>query len=684
MQHAVVALCLGMSVAALPALAAELVLKRVLLSTGGVGYFEFEASVTDNARLPLEVRFDQVDDVLKSIVVFDEAGGVGTVRLPTRAPLDEAFRDLPFSLDDLEDPVALLNALQGAEVQVSGAKPLKGRIVRALAEETRLPDGGGVVRRHRVSVMTASGLQQFVLEEADALGFTDPALQGKLEGALAALSRHGMRERRTLEIESLGRGQRKVRVGFVAEAPLWKASYRLVIDGNQAAKQGRLQGWAVLENLSGFDWQQVDLTIVSGNPVTFRQALYTAYFVQRPEVPVEVQGRILPRADERALAAAPLASPQGASRDSPRQAQAPLLARTSGEARGRRLDLKEEADAVMERLAGGAIAAEAEEMTTQVVFRYGRPVDLPSGQTLLLPLIDRELPAERVALYQRETHARHPLAAVRLKNDGASGLPAGVLALFESGTAGTLSFAGDARLATLPIGESRLLSFALDTKVTVDREDRSLQRLARGAVSRGILRLQLVEQQATIYRVGGAGGEERRLILEHARLGGDYKLIAPAEKDVELSERHYRLPLALKAGGTATLTAIVERPIEQSIRLLDLPAQQIAAYAAAPELDARLRRAFEEIGKLRTAIDAQRQQVERLEREQKEIAADQTRIRENLGKVPRDSQIYQRYLEKLGQQESRLEQLAPLSDQARAARQRAADALADYVDKLEI
>ena len=682
MQHAAIALCLGMSVAALPALAAELVLKRVLLSTGGVGYFEFEASVTDNARLPLEVRFDQVDDVLKSIVVFDEAGGVGTVRLPTRAPLDEAFRDLPFSRAALESPVALLNALQGAEVQVSGAKPLKGRIVRALAEETRLPDGGGVVRRHRVSVMTASGLQQFVLEEADALGFTDPALQGKLEGALAALSRHGVRERRTLEIESLGRGQRKVRVGFVAEAPLWKASYRLVIDGNQAAKQGRLQGWAVLENLSGCDWQQVDLTIVSGNPVTFRQALYTAYFVQRPEVPVEVQGRILPRADERALAAAPPASPQGASRDSPRQAQ--LLARTGEEARERRLDLKEEAAAVMPMLAGGAIAAEAEEMTTQVVFRYGRPVDLPSGQTLLLPLIDRELPAERVALYQQETHARHPLAAVRLKNDGASGLPAGVLALFERGTAGTLSFAGDARLATLPIGESRLLSFALDTKVTVDREDRSLQRLARGAVSRGILRLQLVEQQATIYRVGGAGGEERRLILEHARLGGDYKLIAPAEKDVELSERHYRLPLALKAGGAATLTAIVERPIEQSIRLLDLPAQQIAAYAAAPELDARLRRAFEEIGKLRTAIDAQRQQVERLEREQKEIAADQTRIRENLGKVPRDSQIYQRYLEKLGQQESRLEQLAPLSDQARAARQRAADALADYVDKLEI
>jgi hypothetical protein len=109
-----------------PTLAQELALKRVLLSTGGVGYFEFEASVTGDARLSLPIRFDQVDDVLKSLVVFDDAGGVGTVRLPARAPLEEAFRDLPFSQTALDSPVELLNALQ----------------------------------RHRVSVMTSAGLQQ--------------------------------------------------------------------------------------------------------------------------------------------------------------------------------------------------------------------------------------------------------------------------------------------------------------------------------------------------------------------------------------------------------------------------------------------------------------------------------------------------------------------------------------------
>ncbi|MBM3491786.1 MAG: hypothetical protein FJX68_15350 [Alphaproteobacteria bacterium] len=682
MRNARAIVVLGLVLGTSPALAQDLALKRVLLSTGGVGYFEFEASVTGDAQLSLPVRVDQVDDVLKSLVVFDDAGRVGAVRLPGRAPIEEAFRDLPFPQAALESPVALLNALQGAEVQVAGPRPLKGCIMQALVEEIQLPNAAGTVRRHRVGVMTVAGLQQLLLEEAETLTFVDPALQARVEQALAAVARHGVRERRVLALESLGRGQRKVRVGYVAEAPLWKASYRLVLDGAPSAKQGRLQGWAVLENLSGHDWRQVELTVVAGNPVTFRQALYTAYFISRPEVPVEVLGRVLPPADERTVPAAP-APREARLQDrqlmgilaSPAAVLARQVANESDEAAGQKAD---------QELAKGAVATEAEEATTQVVFRYGRPVDLPAGETLLLPLIDRDLPVESVALYQRETHARHPLAAVRFRNDGASGLPLGVLALFERGGGGAPAFAGDARLAALPVGESRMLSFALDSKLTVDREDRRTQRLAKGTIAGGLLRLQLIERRSASYRVVGAPGEERLVILEHERLGGNYKLAQPGERDVELTPRHYRLRTALKPGATAVQEVVLERPIEQSYRLFDLTAAQIAAYVSAPELEAKLKRALEEMGKLRAAMDGQRRQVEQLEQERKEIAADQTRLRDNLARIPRDSQIHQRYLDKLGQQENRLEQLAPLIEQARGALARASQALSDYVAKLEV
>ena len=174
--------CVAIVAGATPAPAAdELALKRVLLSTGGVGYFEYEAKVEGTAELSLNVRLDQVDDVLKSVVVYDDKGRVGTISLPGKTPLKEVFRELPFNREALGSPIALLSALRGAEVEVKGARALKGRIISVRPETTQIPDGKGVVTRHRVSLMTSEGLRQLILEDTDLLRFTDPKLQGDID-----------------------------------------------------------------------------------------------------------------------------------------------------------------------------------------------------------------------------------------------------------------------------------------------------------------------------------------------------------------------------------------------------------------------------------------------------------------------------------------------------------------------
>ncbi len=107
-----------------PANAADLSLQRIMLSTGGVGYFEYEAVVDRNATLRLDVPLDQVDDILKSFVVYDDGGTTGEVILPGRERLTQTFVDLPFDRAALDSAPPLLNALQGAEVRVTGAKPM--------------------------------------------------------------------------------------------------------------------------------------------------------------------------------------------------------------------------------------------------------------------------------------------------------------------------------------------------------------------------------------------------------------------------------------------------------------------------------------------------------------------------------------------------------------------------------
>ena len=170
---------------ALPTMAhaQELALKRVMLSSGGLGYFEYEATVDGDATLKLTVSLQQVDDVLKSLVVYDDKGGVGGLSLPGREPLANTFKDLPFDQDSLASPADLLATLKGAEVSVGGGRSMTGRIVSVQEDTVALNEGKTTFKRTRVTLLTDRGLQQFILEDAENLQFTDAGLRDKVGAA---------------------------------------------------------------------------------------------------------------------------------------------------------------------------------------------------------------------------------------------------------------------------------------------------------------------------------------------------------------------------------------------------------------------------------------------------------------------------------------------------------------------
>ncbi|MGQ0675674.1 MAG: DUF4139 domain-containing protein [Rhodospirillales bacterium] len=659
-----------------PAPSAILDLKRVLLSTGGIGYFEYEAAVEGDAQLPLSVRLDQVDDVLKSIIVFDDRGGVGGIALPGREPLSEAFRDLPFAQADLDSPDGLLNALRGAEVIVGGARQATGRILKAIPETAKLPNDGGEIVRHRVTLMAADGMRQFVLEEAESVKFADPAVQRQVDAALAAIARHRVQDRRTLTIQARGTGKRTVRVGYVVAAPLWKASYRL--SAAEGAAKGLLQGWAIVENLSGRDWKGVELTLVSGNPVTFRQQLYSAYFVNRPEVPVEVAGRVLPPADQGSLGTAQMkaAAPEGARRamappspaPMPAMRDAPYAAAIAAPAR----------PAAQAELAVG----ETQEAATQVLFTAPQPVSLAAGETLALPIVARDVPVQRVALYQPHVNAANPLAAVEVANDTGAGLPPGALTLYERGKAGSV-YVGDARLGAFPAGEKRLLSFAVDLKIAVERETKAREAVAQAKISRGVLTLSYRDEQTTLYRIKAPANEDRVLLIEQPRLA-DWQLAAPKPADAELTRGHYRIRQALARGGATALEVVVQRPRLNAVQLAGQSRQALLAYARTGGIDPKAAAALERLAALQGEVDRLDRLAKEAEAERDGIAKDQDRLRQNLQSVPAGGDLAKRYLETMKKQEDRIDQLRLAQDDAKAKLKAARDALADAIQKTEI
>jgi hypothetical protein len=202
--------------------AEELALTRVVLSTAGVGQFTHAGRVSAGSSIELAVRLDQVDDILKSLTVFDTQGAIGAVSLPGKAPLSELFRDLPFGPDALDSPWALLNALVGSEIEISGPVNAKGRVFRVEDEVAALPDKAGTTTRHRVTLKTERGLVQAILEEVTALHFSDPAVEAQLERALAGLNENRAKDRRVLSIGCLGEGSRYVAISYMIAAPIWK------------------------------------------------------------------------------------------------------------------------------------------------------------------------------------------------------------------------------------------------------------------------------------------------------------------------------------------------------------------------------------------------------------------------------------------------------------------------------
>lgn len=659
--------------AALPAAAAgPLELKRVILSTGGVGYFEYQASVENSEELTLSVPLDQVDDVLKSLTVD---GARASVALAGREPLEQTFRTLPFDREALDSPAALLNALQGARIRVAGSRTIEGRLIRVVPVQVRLPDQGGVVTRHRVAVLTAQGLQEFVLEDEPAVEFVEPALRAQVDTALAAVAANQAQGRRTLRVTANGQGQRTIRLAYVVAAPVWKVSYRLSFR-SEAASGARLQGYAILENMSGQDWKGVELTLTSGYPVMYRQELYTALYNDRPVAPVDVPGRLTPRVDQGEME---IAAKAGPARDQARMRGLPQAAAAAPA--GRFMAMSEAAPSPAPPPPPPSQASEI--VGGSVLFRLPSPVSAKNGESLMVPIVDRSVPADRLSIYQPEVHTLNPLASVRLRNDGDTALPPGLITLYEGNGATDTAFVGDARIGVVPAGEERIIGFALDQKTRIDREPGPREQLAKAKIAGGLLELTVTDRNTTVFRIKAPAREAREVVIEQPRMAG-WSLAEPDEKSVTLTPSHYRIARKLPAGGTVTVPVTMSRPVVQQVSLIDTNADRLTAIARMGGLDDAARATIARAAELKREIDRRQATLGEIDGKRKAIVEEQSRIRDNMARVPANSDLARRYLAKLNEQETEIEKLA--AERAAAAQrvEEAKKALADYVATVKL
>ncbi|HTZ69231.1 MAG TPA: DUF4139 domain-containing protein, partial [Acetobacteraceae bacterium] len=593
---------------------------------------------------------------------------------------------VPFSLDTLNSPADLLTSLRGEEVDVSGPASMVGKIVSVVSEPLPPPPPGQAASRTRVTLLTEDGFRQFVLEDAESVKLTDESLEARVGAALDAARLQSAATTRHLTLRSNGEGTRTVDVGYVVATPLWKPSYRVVLPAAGGDK-ARVQGWAVLENQSATDWKGVDLTLHAGNPVTFHQAIYDVYYANRPDVPVEVLGRILPGADERAIAVN--APPFGG-------VQHGMLHRfrtensATGMSAGQAEDAMEAPTPVAARpftLAAPATETASTETPIDTVFHIATPVDLARGHTANVPILDRQMAAEQVDWL--EADSTRPVAALRLTNDGTASLPAGAMTLYTSDPAKGVAFAGDARIGGLPVGESRLLGYAQDLRTTATRNlSAAPKQLLHVTIANGVLHRST--RLRTVYDVTLTAPvkEARRVLVDFAKMpDAKFSVQGGMPQGEEETANAWRVPIDLKAGETRHLTAYADHDVSSEDGLLDdgelnsyLVTLVLSDGNLSPDAQDKLRGLFA----LRDTVAAKEAALARLNDEKTSIDGDEERIRSNLQVVAGPGDLHGKLLASLDADETRLATLRGEIAAAQQDQDSARKALADAVRGLSL
>ena len=286
----------------------QLPVRQVILYKNGVGYFQHTGQVTGNQQVSIDFTSAQLNDVLQSLTVLDLGGGrIAGVNYNSTTPLAEQLKALSLGMSDDPTSTELFQALRGQRVEVTGAPggPISGRLMSIETRNTPTDNStDGTSRppqeRYFLTVISTTG-QVRVIELTPTLSVrpTDPSLQSEMDRYLEMLAGNHATGLRHLTLNALGTGQRSLAVSYISEVPVWKSTYRIVFP-KEATGQAIVQGWAVVDNTVGSDWDNVQLSLVAGAPQSFIQPLSQPLYLRRPEIPISTTAMTTPQTHEAA------------------------------------------------------------------------------------------------------------------------------------------------------------------------------------------------------------------------------------------------------------------------------------------------------------------------------------------------------------------------------------------------
>lgn len=665
-------LLLAMALGMVSAWAVDLPITDIALFSSGVGYFQRSGVVHDTAAIELAFKPEQINDLLKSMILLDLDGGtVGSVTYGTKDPVSKTLESFAVNITDNPTLGQLLNRLRGVRLEIQATNTFTGVLVGVETRTKVIKEE--VITYDVLNMLTETGLRAVPLDEITSIRILDERLNRELNEALAVIATGLDNQRKPVVVTFTGTGERHVIIGYLNETPVWKTSYRLVLADDKKDK-ALLQGWAIVENTSDADWSNVRLSLISGRPISFIEDLYTPLYIPRPVIeaqriasmgPVQYGANFNMELDGQM----PTSQPSPTGKDGP---GAPGTYGTTGRPGGAYPGWGE---ATRTSIISAATASNLGE-----AFQYAikDPVTLPRQKSALLPIITGDVDAWKVSIYNADIQSKFPLYGLRIKNTTGLHLMGGPITVYQNNI-----YAGDATFEDLQPGEQRLISYAMDLGVAGERnEDAQQQEVLSIKIVKGQLSITRKFLRTVNYSFVVKDGKDRKLIVNHPFRNG-WKLVTP-EKEDERTDTLYRFNIPLSAKDGAMLKVVEEHIDLEAIALTSIDTPTIFEYIKTGKVSPKVRNAMQKIADMQTKLRDMINQRQLRENEIVTIGQEQNRLRQNMNSLDRNSDLYKRYVTILGEQETRIETLRKEIEDLLKQEQVQRKAIEEYVAELNL
>lgn len=640
----------------------HLPITRMTLYKHGVGFYERRATLATD-KVELSFRVEEMDDILKSLTAIDWGGGrILGIDYATPQSRDERLEGCSIRLSDTRSLQDLLVSLRGRRVTVllDQGEAVTGTLVGLDDAPTREPLATALV-----SVL-GDGADQVLsvvsLARVQGVRILDERGAGDLRFFLqTSLSQEAFRS----VTVRLTPGEHDLSVSYIAPAPTWRVSYRLVAEpadqdtpgSGGAPYSGRalMQAWGIFDNRLEEDLDGIQLSLIAGMPISFVYNLYTPFTPERPRVEEEARvakapiafGAARDMASAAMGAAAPMAAPMA---ESLRAAAPARMAKAA-----HRIDIDAMQQAVTAESAGTALGE---------LFQYtiATPVTVSRGQSAMVPIAQATLSYRKDLLYNGRKMATHPVATLRLQNETGLTLERGPVTVIERG-----EYVGEALIPFTVVGDQLVVPYAVELGVKVAEEVHTSREVRGLQIKGAFLQFEEWEIRGHEYKLSNGTGDPVTVLVEHPR-SSQYDLFDTPDPK-ERTDEHLRFEAAVPPRGETKLTVRerqlqwrreeiqrqsysgLQRYLQQGLlrqRDLDQLARLLSLWEQIANLEARL----VEIGRDREGIFKAQQQI------QGNMQA--------LGQTGKEGALRVQYVEQLEQSEASLKGLAQQEAQAKA------------------